>query len=69
MYNENCPCKRTECERFGRCDACKAHHAALSGRKGLTRCEKLALKEQKETAKAEKKAQKAERKTRKRERE
>ncbi|MGN1443656.1 MAG: hypothetical protein ACI4XE_07390 [Acutalibacteraceae bacterium] len=40
MQNENCPCKRTKCERYGKCDECRAHHRSMSGRKALTKCEK-----------------------------
>lgn len=47
MENTACPCKRTKCERHGNCAACRAYHHALTGRKSLTRCEKLAVKEQK----------------------
>lgn len=27
MINEKCPCKRKECERHGKCDECRKHHA------------------------------------------
>lgn len=46
-----CPCKRTKCERYGKCDECRAHHHQMTGRKSLTRCEKLELKEQKKQSK------------------
>lgn len=26
MININCPCKRKKCERYGDCEACRAHH-------------------------------------------
>lgn len=29
MDNINCPCKRTKCERYGNCDACREHHKNL----------------------------------------
>ena len=47
-----CPCKRTDCPRYGDCTACREHHHA-SVHKPLTRCEKL---EQKERRRAEKQA-------------
>ena len=25
--NKNCPCPKTHCERHGKCDECRAHHA------------------------------------------
>lgn len=43
MEQQNCPCKRTDCPRHGDCLACWEHHHA-SGRKPLTRCEKLERK-------------------------
>ena len=43
--NAACPCRRVECPRHGDCAACKEHHHS-SPRKPLTRCEKLARKEQ-----------------------
>jgi hypothetical protein len=43
--NENCPCKRTECERHGNCTACREHHSSLKG-KSLTYCERLKEKEE-----------------------
>ena len=52
---EACPCKRTKCPRHGDCAACREHHHA-SERKPLTRCEKLARKEQRQ---AERQARKA----------
>ncbi|MGN0638955.1 MAG: hypothetical protein ACI4J0_11340 [Huintestinicola sp.] len=52
MENMNCPCKRTKCERHGNCALCREHHLTLSGRKALTRCEKLRIKEQKKTEKS-----------------
>ena len=27
IINENCPCKRKKCERHGKCDECRKHHA------------------------------------------
>lgn len=41
MNRIDCPCKRTECERHGNCDACKAYHHGKTSGKLLTRCEKL----------------------------
>lgn len=41
--NIDCPCKRTNCERYGKCDECRAHH---HGKNSLTKCEKIARKEQ-----------------------
>lgn len=26
MINDKCPCKREKCERYGDCEACRAHH-------------------------------------------
>ncbi|MCI7768019.1 MAG: hypothetical protein MSJ26_08605 [Oscillospiraceae bacterium] len=43
-----------KCKRHGCCDECRSHHRQFSGRKSLTRCEKLDLKEQKLTEKARK---------------
>lgn len=43
----DCPCKRTECERHGNCDVCKAYHHGKTSGKSLTRCEKLEKKEEK----------------------
>lgn len=25
--NKNCPCKKKNCERHGKCDECRKHHA------------------------------------------
>lgn len=52
MENENCPCTRTKCERHGKCDECRQHHHSMTGRKALTRCEKLENKAQKKADKA-----------------
>lgn len=41
MNRIDCPCKRTECERHGNCDVCKAYHHGKTSGKSLTRCEKL----------------------------
>lgn len=54
MENMGCPCKRAKCERHGNCDECRRHHRQFSGRKALTRCEKLDLKVQKKAQKARK---------------
>ena len=27
MINENCPCKKKKCDRHGKCDECRKHHA------------------------------------------
>ena len=45
LHQDACPCKRVDCPRHGDCAACREHHHA-SYRKPLTRCEKLARKEQ-----------------------
>ncbi|MGN1167331.1 MAG: hypothetical protein ACI4S2_12990 [Lachnospiraceae bacterium] len=37
--NENCPCKRKKCERHGKCDECRTHHAE-SKRQRPVACEK-----------------------------
>ena len=37
--NENCPCKRKKCERHGKCDECRKHHAE-SKRQRPVACEK-----------------------------
>lgn len=42
--NLDCPCKRTKCERYRNCNACKTHHHS-SKHKLLTICERLKLKE------------------------
>ena len=47
MEESACPCKRIECERHGNCAECQAHHHAKEGKKGLTRCKKLAAREEK----------------------
>ncbi len=47
MNHIDCPCKRTECERHGNCDVCKAYHHGKTSGKSLTRCEKLEKKEEK----------------------
>ncbi|MDY4508469.1 MAG: hypothetical protein SPD95_07070 [Candidatus Faecousia sp.] len=57
---EGCPCKWSACPRYGDCAACWAHHHG-SERKPLTRCEKLAQKEQ---CKAEKLVRRGQRKAR-----
>lgn len=44
--NENCPCKRTNCERHGDCVACKEHHHSLE-QKLMTSCERIKVKEEK----------------------
>ena len=41
--SESCPCKRTKCERHGNCAACRAHHREKGK---MTKCERLAQKEQ-----------------------
>jgi hypothetical protein len=43
--NDNCPCKRTKCERYGDCIACKEHHNT-SDKKLLTACERIEAKEE-----------------------
>ena len=37
--HENCPCKKKKCERHGRCDACRRHHAE-SKRQRPVACER-----------------------------
>ena len=39
MINENCPCKKKNCERHGKCHECRKHHA-LSKSKRPIACEK-----------------------------
>lgn len=39
MINENCPCKKKKCERYGNCDECRKHHAE-SKRQRPVACEK-----------------------------
>lgn len=39
MINENCPCKKKKCERHGKCDECRKHHAE-SKRQRPVACEK-----------------------------
>ena len=39
IINENCPCKRKKCERHGKCDECRKHHAE-SERQRPVYCEK-----------------------------
>ncbi|MGI6171627.1 MAG: hypothetical protein ACOYIC_07900 [Butyricicoccus sp.] len=52
----DCPCKRTKCERHGDCDACREHHHSKgSGRKALTRCEKLEKKVQRKAERQKRK--------------
>lgn len=29
MRNKECPCKKKNCERHGKCDECREHHANL----------------------------------------
>lgn len=37
VTSENCPCKKKKCERHGKCDECRKHHA---GSKRPRPCEK-----------------------------
>lgn len=39
MIRQDCPCKRTKCERHGDCDACNRHHNLNEG-KILTACDR-----------------------------
>ena len=55
MEQESCPCRRVNCPRHGDCAACREYHHA-SGRKPLTRCEKLERKEQRKAERQERKA-------------
>lgn len=41
----DCPCKRTKCERYQNCDACRVHHHS-SKQKIMTACERLKAKEE-----------------------
>lgn len=43
--NENCPCKRIQCERHGNCAACKEHH--YTKKKYLPACERIKAKAEK----------------------
>lgn len=44
MINEDCPCKRLQCERHGNCLACRTHHAEK--KKYLPACDRLKQKEE-----------------------
>lgn len=37
--NENCPCKKKKCERHGKCDECRKHHAEYKHQRPVA-CEK-----------------------------
>ena len=37
--NENCPCVRKKCERHGKCDECRKHHAEAKQQRPVY-CEK-----------------------------
>ena len=39
MINENCPCKKQKCERYGKCDECRKYHAELKRQRPVA-CEK-----------------------------
>ena len=39
MINENCPCKKKKCERYGKCDECRKYHAELKRQRPVA-CEK-----------------------------
>lgn len=39
MENANCPCKKKNCERRGKCDECRKYHAG-SKRQRLVACER-----------------------------
>lgn len=41
MKNIDCPCKRTKCERYGNCDACREHH---KNKKSFAFCDRLKKK-------------------------
>lgn len=43
MKNIDCTCKRTKCERYGNCDACREHH---KNKKSFAFCDRLKKKEQ-----------------------
>ncbi len=43
--DDNCPCKRIKCERYGDCVACKEHHHT-SERTPLTACERIMVKKE-----------------------
>ena len=57
--SDACPCKRVACPRYGNCVSSWEYHHA-SARKPLTRCEKLARKEQCKAERQERKARKKE---------
>lgn len=42
--NTGCPCRHTDCERFGKCSECMSHHAQV--RKTPTACDRIRLKEE-----------------------
>ena len=51
--NNNCLCKRKNCERHGDCTACKEHHHT-SSRYPLTTCERIKAKENRKKLQKEK---------------
>lgn len=45
--NNECPCKRTKCERFGKCIECREHHLSMKKLK-LPACERKSCKRKNE---------------------
>ena len=43
MVNNNCPCKKKKCERYGNCDACRAYHAESKRKRPCERTKKKTL--------------------------
>ena len=54
MMNEQCPCKRTKCERHGNCEQCREHHKTVKKNVQVA-CERQPKKEEKEVKGHEKK--------------
>lgn len=40
MINNNCPCKKKNCERHGDCEACRAYHAESKRKRPCERIKK-----------------------------
>lgn len=45
MENRDCPCKKKKCERHGKCDECRAYHAAFKPQQPVA-CEREHKKRQ-----------------------
>lgn len=43
MENKDCPCKKKKCERHGKCDECRLHHAESKCQRPVA-CEKTKKK-------------------------